>query len=169
MPPHPSFAAPRHSFMPPNKEERRSAKRRTSGDRIVGCGRASLLLPHPPARKDREGTRSPFGAPPRLSPEAFRPRGSASGHASLDAAPAGVTRLHLSQSRDCTSRAGRSTGVTDARSRPGAGRNAARRHRPRSAFRSTLAKAPFVERDGGDVTIVGTIVKNSVSIKETNM
>jgi hypothetical protein len=30
--------------------------------------------------------------------------------------------FHLSQSRDCTSRAGRSTGVNDARSRPGAGR-----------------------------------------------
>ncbi len=33
----------------------------------------------------------------------------------------GVTRFHLSQSRDCTSRTGRSTGVSDARSRPGAG------------------------------------------------
>jgi hypothetical protein len=160
MPPHPSFAAPSHSQASPEKEGRRSAKRRTSGDRIVGCGRASLLFPPPPAREDREGMRSPFGAPPRLSPEAFTPSGSASGHASWDAAPAGVTHLHLSQSRDCTSRAGRSTGVTDAQSRPGAGRNPARKHRPRSAFRSTLAKAPFVERDKWDVTTVGTDVKS---------
>jgi hypothetical protein len=72
----------------------------------------------------------------------FRPAGSTPGHASWDVDPAGVTRLHLSQSRDCTSRTGRSTGVTDARSRPGAGRNAARRDRSRSTFESTLAKGP---------------------------
>src|SRR3984893_10145774 len=34
---------------------------------------------------------------------------------------AGVTRPFLSQSSECTSRTGRSTGVTDAQSRPGAG------------------------------------------------
>ena len=34
-------------------------------------------------------------------------------------------------------------------------------NRPRSAFRSTLAKASFVERDGGYVTTMGTIVKKS--------
>ena len=103
--------------------------------------------------------RSPFGAPPRLSPETRRPAGSAPGHASWDAASAGVTRLHLSQSRDCTSRAGRSTGVNDARSRPGAGRNPARRDRPRSTFESTLAKGPSVNEMGRDVSTSVTIVK----------
>ncbi len=87
-------------------------------------------------------TRSPFGAPPRRSPEALSPTGSAPGHASWDSDHAGVTRRHLSQSRDCTSRTGRSTGVTDAQSRPGAARNAARRNRSRSTFESTLAKGP---------------------------
>ncbi len=103
--------------------------------------------------------RSPFGAPPRLSPEARRPTGSAPGHASWDLDPAGVTRLHLSQSRDCTSRTGRSTGVTDARSRPGAGRNAARGNRSRSTFESTLAKGPPVNEIGDDVIGMVTDVK----------
>jgi hypothetical protein len=89
-------------------------------------------------------TRSPLGAPPRLSPVTRRSAGSAPGHASWDADPAGVTRLHLSQSRDCTSRTGRSAGVFDARSRPGAVRNAARGDRPRSTSESTLAKGPSV-------------------------
>ena len=78
----------------------------------------------------------------------FRATGSTPGHASWDADPAGVTRLHLSQSRDCTSRTGRSTGVNDARSRPGAGRNPARRDRSRSTFESTLAKGPSVNEMG---------------------
>jgi hypothetical protein len=67
--------------------------------------------------------------------------------------------FHLSQSRDCTSRAGRSTGVNDARSRPGAGRNAARRDRPRSTFESTLAKGPSVNETEGDVIDMVTDVK----------
>jgi hypothetical protein len=92
-------------------------------------------------------SRSPSGAPPRLSPEVFSLPGSTPGHASWDLDPAGVTRLRLSQSRDCTSRTGRSTGVNDARSRPGAGRNAARGDRSRSTFESTLAKGPSAERD----------------------
>jgi len=85
---------------------------------------------HSPALR----ARSPFGAPPRYSPEARRPTGSAPGHASWDADPAGVTRLHLSQSRDCTSRAGRSTGVTDAQSRPGTVCETARGNRTCSTF-----------------------------------
>jgi len=66
--------------------------------------------------------------------------------------PAGVTRLHLSQSRESTSRTGRSTGVNDARSRPGAGRKAARGDRPRSTFESTLAKGPSVNEMADYVT-----------------
>ena len=111
-------------------EGRRSAERRAVHYRTIGCGASS------------SGGRSPSGASPRLSPAARRPADSTPGHASWDVDPAGATRLHLSQSRDCTSRTGRSTGVTDARSRPGAVRNAARRDRPRSTFESTLAKGP---------------------------
>ena len=62
------------------------------------------------------------------------PTNSAPGHASWDAGRAGVTRPRLSQSRDCTSRAGRSTGVTDARSRPGAVCETARGNRTCSTF-----------------------------------
>ena len=112
------------------------------------------------------GDRSPFGAPPRLSPEARRPTGSTPGHASWDVDPAGATRLHLSQSRDSTSRTGRSTGMTDARSRPGAGRNPARRRRPRSAFRSTLAKASFVERGIVYVIAMGTVVTSRLRYRD---
>ena len=89
----------------------------------------------------------------------LRPAGSTPGHASWDAAPAGVTRLHLSQSRESTSRTGRSTGVNDARSRPGAGRNAARGDRSRSTFESTLAKGPSVNEMCDDVIGMVTNVK----------
>jgi len=111
----------------------------------------------------------------------FRPPGSTPGHASWDVAKrvirksgnrfsekitrslklAGVTRLHLSQSRDCTSRTGRSTGVNDARSRPGAGRNAARGNRSRSTFESTLAKGPSVNEMCDDVIGMVTDVKGA--------
>jgi hypothetical protein len=144
--------------------------------------RTFSFRPPPFAREGREGVRSPFGAPPRLSPAARRPTGSTPGHASWDLdlrairksgngfpkrshasvnPLAGVTRLHLSQSRDCTSRTGRSTGMTDARSRPGAGRNAARRDRPRSTFESTLAKGPSVNEMGRHVIAVGTGIKGA--------
>jgi hypothetical protein len=96
------------------------------------------------ARRASGGTRSPLGAPPRLSPEALRPAGSTPGHASWDLDSPGVTRLHLSQSRESTSRTGRSTGVNDARSRPDAGRNPACGDHSRSTFESTLAKGPSV-------------------------
>ena len=62
------------------------------------------------------------------------PTGSAPGHASWEAGRAGVTRPRLSQSRDCTSRTGRSTGVNDARSRPGAVCETARGNRTCSTF-----------------------------------
>jgi len=95
----------------------------------------------------------------------FRPAGSTPGHASWDEDPAGVTRLHLSQSRDCTSRTGRSTGVTDARSRPGAGRNAARGDRSRSTFESTLAKGPSAD-EMRDIVIISVTNVNSWSLKK---
>jgi hypothetical protein len=68
----------------------------------------------------------------------LRPTGSTPGHASWDVDPAGVTRPHLSQSRESTSHTGRSTGMNDAQSRPGAGCKPARRRRSRSAFKSAL-------------------------------
>ena len=54
----------------------------------------------------------------------------------------GVTRLHLSQSRDCTSHTGHSAGVNDARSRPGAECKSARGHRSRSVFRCASRTRP---------------------------
>ena len=101
--------------------------------RIDGCG------------SGLDGDRSPLGAPPRRSPEAFA-AGSTPGHASWDADRAGVTRLRLSQSRDCTSRTGRSTGVTDARSRPGAACETARGNRTCSTFWTASGMVPFDEQ-----------------------
>jgi hypothetical protein len=112
------------------------------------------------ARRASGGTRSPLGAPPRLSPEALRPAGSTPGHASWDSDPAGVTRLHLSQSRESTSRTGRSTGVNDARSRPGAGRNAARGDRSRSLSKVPSRKVPPETRINCYVTDTVTDVKS---------
>jgi hypothetical protein len=96
----------------------------------------------------------------RRKPASFT--GSTPGHASWDADPAGVTRSHLSQSRDCTSLTGRNAGVTDAQSRPGAGRNPARGHRSRSTFESTLAKGPSVNGMERHVTISVTNVNGKV-------
>ena len=79
----------------------------------------------------------------------------------------GVTRLGLSQSRDCTSRTGRSTGVNDARSRPGAECKSARRNRTRSAFRCASRTRPLDERDGRYVAEKGTKVKAGVSVNAT--
>ena len=117
------------------REAKRRKARSSTCPHQIGCGRVL------------SGGRSPSGAPPRLSPATRRSADSAPGHASWDVDPAGATRLHLSQSRDCTSRTGRSTGVTDARSRPGAECKSARRHRSRSVFRPAFRKASLNERD----------------------
>jgi hypothetical protein len=132
------------------KGGRRSAERRIQPPTVPPPSSSSHLRGRTEegARRASGGTRSPLGAPPRLSPEASRPAGSTPGHASWDLDSAGVTRLHLSQSRESTSRTGRSTGVNDARSRPGAGRNPTRGDRPRSTFESTLAKGPPVNETG---------------------
>ncbi len=103
---------------PPN-EGRRSAERRSRPRcRIGGCGGAphERMLPLTRASGARAFRRSTAALA-----RGFRLTGSTPGHASWDADPAGVTRPHLSQSRESTSRTGRSTGVNDARSRPGAG------------------------------------------------
>jgi hypothetical protein len=130
---------------------------RAQADRICACP--------PSLRRASGGTRSPFGAPPRLSPEAFARLAQLQAMLPGTRIPAGVIRLYLSQSRDCTSRTGRSTGVNDARSRPGAGRNAARGNRSRSTFESTLAKGPSVNEMGEDVTVSVTSVKG-LSLKK---
>jgi len=164
---HPRFAL-RHGTkalqFPPCKERgRRSAKKRCQP--LAASDRSALPRIRPSPRRASGGTRSPFGAPPRLSPEARRPIGSTPGHASWDADPAGVTRFRLSQSRESTSRTGRSTGVNDARSRPGAGRNAARGDRSRSTFESTLAKGPSANGMLDRVTIMGTNVNKALQKK----
>ena len=62
--------------------------------------------------------------------------------------PAGVTRLRLSQSRDCTSRTGRSAGVFDARSRPGTVCETARGDRACSTFRIASGMCPSMSKAG---------------------
>jgi hypothetical protein len=55
---------------------------------------------------------------------------------------AGVARACLSQSSGSTPRAGRNAGGHDARSRPGAACEAARRHRPRPAIKTASGCVP---------------------------
>jgi hypothetical protein len=156
---HPSHAAARKKALPKNlpaKSEGGGAPKSASNHWPRRPARVAAHRPSP--RRASIGTRSPFGAPPRLSPEARRPIGSTPGHASWDADLAGVTRLRLSQSRESTSRTGRSTGMNDAQSRPGAGRNAARGDRSRSTFESTLAKGPSANEMLNYVTINATNV-----------
>jgi hypothetical protein len=108
----------------------------------IHCPRHARRCCHLPALRAQRaliGARSPVGVPPRLLPGGFRPFRSAPGQASWDAARApdpvsppqpggerpcaadtGVTRARLSQSRESTSRTGRSAGQHDARSCPGA-------------------------------------------------
>jgi hypothetical protein len=43
----------------------------------------------------------------------------------------------------------------------------AHENRSRSASRSTLAKASFIERDFGEVTVMGTDVKGNVALLGT--
>jgi hypothetical protein len=59
---------------------------------------------------------------------------------------AGVTRLHLSQSSDCTSRTGRSAGVCDARSRPGTVCETVRGNRTCSTFRIASGMCPSMSK-----------------------
>jgi hypothetical protein len=141
---------------PPAKKAR-EAERQEAHPSTGRVGPAGVAARRPVAaarvRRDALASRRSTAALAR----GLRPAGSTPGHASWDVDHAGVTRLRLSQSRDCTSRTGRSTGVNDARSRPGAARNAARRHRSRSAFESTLAKGPSVNEMDGDVINMATM------------
>ena len=131
----------------PKNGGRRSAERRHSTGRTGGCGARHAKRMLPLAWRFGRARLSALhrGSRQRLESHRLNSRPCFLGRGSKRALPA----FHLSQSRDCTSRAGRSTGVNDARSRPGAGRNPARRDRPRSTFESTLAKGPSVnEMDG---------------------
>jgi hypothetical protein len=98
---------------------------------------------------------------PRLLPKARRPIGSTPGHASWDADPAGVTRLRLSQSRESTSRTGRSTGVNDARSRPGAGLQAPPAGTALAPSTAVAGDVPSMSELGAYVTETGINVKGS--------
>ena len=75
---------------------------------------------------------------------------------------AGVTRRRLSQSREGTSRTGRSTGVNDARSRPGAVCETAPRHRARCRNQDRIRNAPF-RREHAYVTEIRTYVNINVT------
>ena len=88
------------------------------------------------------------------SRQGLSPVGSAPGQASWDAVSAGVTRLLLSQSRESTSRTGRSTGEHDAQNRPGADCKSARGDRPCSAIGYASRVRPSNEQ--GDC--VGNII-----------
>jgi hypothetical protein len=105
-------------ILPPSN--RGEAERRQAQPTIVRATHADVATCMRFGRSARQRARSPVGVPPRLSPAGSRPFRSASGHASWDAVVAGVTRPCLSQSRESTSRTGRSTGRHDARSCPGA-------------------------------------------------
>ena len=161
---HPSFATPLQES-PSNRPNKTKGGGAPKGAHSLPCPAG------PGARHANEcchssalRARSPFGAPPRLSPVGSRRLGSAPGHASWDAGRAGVTRPRLSQSRDCTSRTGRSTGVNDAREPPGNGL----RDRPREPHLLHLLgrtrNVPFDEQAlirqnvSETATIVNTIV-----------
>ena len=168
-PSHPSLVlhAVRKPFPKPHSKKWREAKRR----------KAPLHRPHQRVRRAPRGNgryhpsalraRSPFGAPPRLSPAARKPPAQLQAMLPGTRHQAGVTRLSPVPVQGLHLPAGRSTGVNDARSRPGAGRNAARRHRPRSTFESTLAKGPSVNEMEGDVIDMVTTCQGRVPIKET--
>ena len=117
--------------------------------------------------------------------QGFRPLGAASGQASWDVAGrsilngrpnrgaktsrsyTGVTRARLSQSRECTSRTGRSAGQHDARSRSGADCKTAREHRTRSVFRCASRTRPLSEQFVPLVPDLGTKVKSDVTVAAT--
>ena len=108
---------------------------------------------HPPAPRARKRAtdspltqnhllraRSPLGAPPRLSPGFILTRLRARFPGTRPAAALPASRL--SQSSGSTPRTGRNTGGHDARSRPGAACEAARRHRPHPAIRIASGMRP---------------------------
>jgi hypothetical protein len=123
--------------------------------------------PHPQMRRASSGTRSPVGVPPRLLPGGSRPFRSAPGQSSWDAAArcicrAGVTRPRLSQSRESTSRCGRSTAAHDARSCSGADCEPRGSTVPAPRCGSHPQRALVDERDSGsNVADLETLVKNS--------
>jgi hypothetical protein len=106
------------NFLP--KEGRRSADRRIvlEPHHTSECCHSFVLR----ARQRPQRRPLAFRRSTAALASGFRLTGSTPGHASWNADRAGVTRPRLSQSRECTSRTG-STGVNDARSRPGAGVN----------------------------------------------
>jgi hypothetical protein len=117
--------------------------------------------------------------------QGFRPLGATPGQASWDVAGrsilygrpnrgakisrsyAGVTRARLSQSRECTSRTGRSAGQHDARSCPGAECIVPRAGTAlASTSRNTFATGVLGERDSFPIIGMGTIVNgNATSLR----
>jgi hypothetical protein len=137
---------PRHAtnHFASGEKGRRSADRRHIRSAPLRVRRRALSSPPALAREKLGGVRPPFGAPPRFSPR-FHPRLN-SGRASWNhrmqtggPSPAPVQRAPRSP---ITRRTGRCP-KPPAR----AVYRCARENRSRSASRSTLAKASFVERD----------------------
>ena len=166
MHPHPSFAARKPFQIPPLKEGRRGADRRTCRDRILRCGarlfsalsrlrgrvgrgRARLSAPHRGFRgSPRLGLSQRFLEPPDANGRTL------SGTSAASTSQSGIGPDGLMQKPPAR-------GVY--RSAPG--------NRPRSAFRSTLAKASFVSgmpamypyrgRLSHHVSVTGTMPKPS--------
>jgi len=154
----------RTQAIPNSSLERREAGRRQAHHRVphLSVWRAPLFsaLSRLRGRAGR-GARSPFGAPPR-----FPRHDSRLGSSQRFLEPPDANGRTLSgTSAASTSRSGIGPdGLM--RKPPAAARNAANGNRPRSAFRSTLAKASFVERDVGNVSALETIVTSRLRYRD---
>jgi hypothetical protein len=115
-------------LLPPKK--RREAERRKA--QCTGAASAD-------AARALRSARSPLGAPPRLSSGSILTRLQARFPGTRLAAALLASRL--SQSSGSTPRTGRNTGGHDARSRPGAVCETARRHRTRPASSDRIRNA----------------------------
>jgi len=150
-------ATVRKPFVPPLKEGRRSADRRTTGFRPAAerkaCQRVRRALRSPPGphwRGTKEAARSPFGAPPR----------SCAGVLSLDSVPGRASwnhRIQTGEPSPAPVQPAPGSPVTrrtvDAQNRPDMQCIAALPGTAPAPPRSTLAKASFVERDSDSGTM----------------
>jgi hypothetical protein len=167
----PGKATPRSiaKKIPPLKEGRRSAKRRTGCRIEKRCGaRPFSRLPlygEDRGRRDlMERARSPFGAPPRHFAEVLSP-------ARLRAALPGITGCKREDPlrHQCSEHLAVRHAPDGTMPKPpvSAVYRYAPENRSRSASRSTLAKGVLRERDFGYVAAAGTKVKGNVALLGT--
>jgi hypothetical protein len=163
-----SIPKKRRQKIPPLKEGRRSAERRTTGPHRKAMRRAPglrfLRYGRIEAGQASWSGRARLSAPHR-GIRGFHPRlglGRASWNHRMQTggpSPAPVQRAPRGPAR---------AGRDDAQAARGARCMAARHeNRSRSASRSTLAKGVLRERDGAYVTVVGTNVKGNVALLGT--